>query len=101
MTLTDAGNARARRAESVEMEIVQPGWQITDAEGTEIGRVDAVGDGYLEVEEGLLAAERLYVPVSAIESAAEGIVALNVTRDEVDTVGWVVPPQTAEDADFA
>ena len=84
----------------MEMDIVQPGWQITDAEGTEIGQVDAVGDGYLEVEEGLLAAERLYIPVSAVESAADGVVALNVTRDEVDSVGWIVPPQTADGGDF-
>lgn len=84
----------------MEMEIVQPGWQIVDAEGTEIGAVDDVGDGYVVVEEGLLAAERLYIPVSAIESAADGVVELNVTRDEIDTVGWVVPPQTADDEDF-
>jgi hypothetical protein len=83
------------------MEIVQPGWQIVDAEGVEIGRVDAVGDGYLEVEEGLVAAERLYIPLSAVESAAEGAVTLNVTRDEIDAVGWVVPPKTSDDADFA
>ena len=84
----------------MELEIVQPGWQIVDAEGVEIGRVDAVGDGFIEVEEGLLAAERLYIPLSAVESAAEGAVTLNVTRDEVDAVGWVVPPQTSDDADF-
>ena len=79
---------------------MQPGWQIVDADETEIGRVEAVGDGFIEVEEGLLAAERLYIPVSAIESATDGVVRLNVTRDEVDTVGWVVPPQTADDQDF-
>jgi hypothetical protein len=82
------------------MEIVQPGWHIVDAEGTEIGRVDAVGDRFLEVEEGLLAAERLYIPLTAVESAAEGAVTLNVTRDEVDAVGWVVPPQTLDGADL-
>lgn len=84
----------------MEMEIVQPGWHIVDAEGTEIGRVDAVGDRFLEVEEGLLAAERLYIPLTAVESAAEGAVTLNVTRDEVDAVGWVVPPQTLDGADL-
>ena len=84
----------------MEMEIVQPGWQIVDADGTEIGPVAEVGDGYVVVEEGLLAAERLYIPVSAVESATDGVVELNVTRDEVDTVGWVVPPQPADDEEI-
>ena len=68
-------------ADPVSWLLIEPGWQVTDANGEEIGRVEAVTgdmnadifDG-LEVRSGVL--EKRYVPAEQVASIVQGEVRL-------------------------
>jgi hypothetical protein len=71
--------------------MIEPGWNVTDAEATDVGRVVEVeGDTELDIFDGLIVAtgllgKRRYVPSEDVGYIAEGEVGLSIDRDALDT----------------
>jgi hypothetical protein len=89
--------------EPVSWLLIEPGWKVVDAGGSEIGRVEeVVGDSGvdifngLSISTGLLAGAR-YVPAEVVGSITEGSVQLQLSDDEVkDLDAYSEPPPSEE-----
>ena len=79
--------------------LIEAGWEVLDADGDAIGRVDEVeGDENADIFSGLLISTGLltgtrFVPAEQVGLLTEGHVHLNLTGDEVKTL-----PDTARPA---
>jgi hypothetical protein len=73
---------------------VQPGWEIVGADDQRIGAVSDVEEGYLHFTKGFIASKDVYVPSDAISQVDPGEerVYLNVSKSEIDRLGWNTPP---------
>ncbi len=71
---------------------VQPGWDVFDSTGEDIGDVVEVGPGWMRVEKGKIFKKELYIPFSAITSSEGRAIWLNVSKGEVNDMGWDSPP---------
>lgn len=69
--------------------LIEQGWEVVDARGEEIGRVeDVAGDANADIFSGLVVSTGLlsghrFVPAEQVESLTEGHVRLSLTGDEV------------------
>jgi uncharacterized protein YrrD len=69
-------------ADPVSWLLVEPGWQVVDAQGEDIGRVhEVLGDTDSDIFDGLqvssgLLGRRHYVPAESIDEIVEGTVRL-------------------------
>jgi hypothetical protein len=79
---------------------LKPGWEVVANDGHRIGRFRDVGQHYVEVSEGRFSAE-IYVPASAIANVENETVHLNLSRAEVDGMGWQQPPRSSDDLQTA
>ncbi len=79
---------------------ISEGTEVRTVEGDSIGRVIAVEEGHLVVEEGRLFPTDHIVPLRAVEDVADGAVHLSVTRDVVLERNWdtALPPVEADAA---
>lgn len=77
-----------------DMQAIQHGWDVFDANGDKVGDVSDVSAGYVTVSKGFIFTSDRYIPVSAIEQTANDRVYLNVTKDEIDMRGWDEMPET-------
>jgi uncharacterized protein YrrD len=75
-------------ADPVSWLLIEPGWEVADAAGKEIGKVvevdaDLQGDIFsgLEVRSGLL--RKKYVPAEHVKLITEGRIELDITADEL------------------
>lgn len=68
--------------------LIQAGWDVVDSNADKIGTVEEVGQDYLLVRKGLIFTSDLYIPTSAVSSVEDGVVYLNVVKDEVESRGW-------------
>lgn len=77
-----------------DVQAIQHGWDVFDADGDKVGDVSDVFAGYVTVSKGFIFTSERYIPVSAIERTAHDRVYLNVTKDEIDASGWDQMPET-------
>lgn len=78
---------------------VEVGLDVMGACGHKIGEVVDVRPGHLVVEKGFLVPEDVYVPKTAIATADEHHLTLNVTREQSEHSGWDRDPEGIEDED--
>ena len=77
-------------ADPVSWLLIEPGWQVVDADGDEVGRVEEVtGDSGADIFDGLAIASSLfarprYVPAEHVGEIEEGSVRLTVDRAAVE-----------------
>ena len=90
-------------ANRVSWLVIEPGWRVVVADGTEVGHVDElIGDtgkdifNGLAVTTGLLAKPR-YVPAESVAEITEGTVQLSMSAEEVGRLAeYEPPPASAE-----
>jgi hypothetical protein len=83
--------------------MIEPGWKVLDAAGSEVGRVEElVGDtevdifNGLAISTGLLTGQR-YVPAEEVGAITEGHVQLQLSEDEVKSLrSYDRPPPSEE-----
>jgi len=71
---------------------IQAGSEVYGSDNEHIGTVDEAFDSYLLIQKGLFFPKDIYVPFSAITQADADRVVLNVTKDQIDSMGWNEPP---------
>ena len=67
----------------MDIDTVQPGWTVVDANGEELGTVIAAEGGELRIKKGGLLGGELTVPRSAISEVETGRVELNRTKNDL------------------
>jgi len=78
------------------------GTDVFGSDGEKVGSVSGVEGDYMVVSKGFFFPTDYYIPTSAIQSASDDGVYLNVTRDEALNQGWdAVPETTAYSTDQA
>ena len=83
--------------------MIEPGWEVVDAKGERVGRVEeTTGDSSHDIFDGLSIAPgvfgtALYVPSEHVGEITEGRVRLTLTKHEVEHLSeYEEPPTTAE-----
>jgi uncharacterized protein (TIGR02271 family) len=77
--------------------VVNEGDDVYGSDGDKVGSVIAVQNDYVVVEKGWFFPTDYYIPASAIASANDGQIYLNVTKDVALDQGWdTVPVATTE-----
>lgn len=85
-------------ADPVAWKVIEPGWQVVDRDGEEVGTVhEVVGDANADIFTGLTLHRGLlkrpgYVPSERVAEIVEGRIALDVAADEVDALDDEAPP---------
>jgi hypothetical protein len=70
--------------------VIEPGWEVVDASGGEVGKIDQVlGDPDLDIFDGLAVAtgilgKPVYVPAEQVGEITQGRVQLELSRDQVE-----------------
>ena len=88
-------------ADPVSWLMIETGWTVLAADGTEVGKVDEVaGDSSADIFDGLAVATSAlgkprYVPAEEIASIEPGIVRLRLTRDAAEQLGEYLEPATS------
>jgi uncharacterized protein (TIGR02271 family) len=72
---------------------IDNGWDVFGADGEKVGDVHEVQPHYLVVSKGFFFPTERYVPVSAISNVEHDRVYLNVTKEQIDSMGWDVVPE--------
>jgi len=67
---------------------IQAGWNVYGSDDAKVGDVAEVGSNYLLVQKGWLFTRDIYIPLSAVASVQENTIRLNVTKDQVASMGW-------------
>lgn len=78
---------------------IDEGWDVYGADGEKIGDVHDVQSHYLVVSKGFFFPTERYVPVTAITNVENDRVFLNVSKAEIESLGWDEIP--SEDAVYA
>lgn len=79
----------------------QSGMDVIGSDGEKVGEVDAVEQDYLIVRKGFFFPQDHYIPFSAVDSADENSVYLNVTKDGALEQQWGERPGTMSDTGYA
>jgi hypothetical protein len=88
-------------ADRVSWLMIEPGWKVLSADGSEVGEVDEVaGDSNIDIFDGLAIATSAfgkprYVPAEQVGEITEGTVRLKLTNDQVDRLGEYLEPATS------
>ncbi len=88
-------------ADPVSWFLIEPGWKVVAADGSEVGRVDEVaGDSGADIFDGLAIATSAlgkprYVPAEQVAEITEGTVRLSLTREQVERLGEYREPATS------
>ena len=90
-------------ADPVSWLMIEAGWKVLAADGTEIGEVDEVaGDSSRDIFDGLAIATSAlgrprYVPAEAVAEIIEGTVRLSLTPEQAENLDeYLEPATTAE-----
>jgi hypothetical protein len=92
-------------AEPVSWLLIEPGWQVVDAAGEDIGRVEAVtGDSNADIFDGLSIASGVlarpkYVPSENVGAITNGRVQLTLAASAVDQLGEYEEPAESIDVE--
>src|SRR5215216_6507056 len=73
---------------------ISVGDDVLGSDGGKVGTVAEVQPSYLVVEKGFFFPTDYYIPMSAVSSAGDGQVFLNVARDAALQSGWDTVPDT-------
>jgi hypothetical protein len=83
--------------------LIEPGWQVVDASGGDIGRVEAVtGDSDADIFDGLAVATAMlarpkYVPAEQVGAITDGTVQLKLARAAFAALGeYEEPPESID-----
>src|SRR5215207_5014899 len=76
------------------------GAEVFGADGEKVGTVAAVYPGYIVVEKGFFFPTDYYIPMSAVASADNDQVYLNVAKDVALQQGWDAQPVDLETASY-
>jgi len=71
---------------------IDHGWDVFGADGEKVGDVHEVQPHYIVVSKGFFFPTERYVPVSAITNVEHDRVYLNVSKDQIDSMGWDAAP---------
>ena len=77
--------------------VVNEGDDVFGSDGDKVGTVIAVQNDYVVVEKGWFFPTDYYIPASAIASASDGQIYLNVTKDVALDQGWDTAPVATTD----
>ena len=74
--------------------VIETGWNVYDNAGDKIGSVSEIGANYVLVQKGVIFVRDIYIPLTAVTAADpdQGAVQLSVGKDQIDDMGWDVPP---------
>jgi len=92
-------------ADPVSWLLIEAGWKVLAADGTEVGEVDeVVGDSNADIFDGLaIATSRFgkprYVPSEQVDEITEGTVRLSLTTAQVEQLGEYLEPATSAEID--
>jgi hypothetical protein len=81
--------------------LIEPGWEVLDAQGEHVGRVEeTTGDSTHDIFDGLSIAPGVfraarYVPSEQVGEITEGRVRLKLTKDEIEHLGEFEEPPTS------
>jgi uncharacterized protein (TIGR02271 family) len=79
---------------SSESNQINVGDDVYGSDGDKIGSVAEVQPSYILVEKGFFFPTDYYIPMSAVSSAGDGQVTLNVAKDAALNSGWDTVPDT-------
>ncbi|HVP75585.1 MAG TPA: DUF2171 domain-containing protein [Gaiellaceae bacterium] len=88
-------------ADPVSWLLIETGWKVLAADGSEVGEVDeVVGDDTEDIFDGLAIATSAlakprYVPAERVAEITNGAVRLSLTREEVSRLGEYLEPATS------
>ena len=88
---------------STESNQITVGDEVYGSDGEKVGTIAEVQASYIVVEKGFFFPTDYYIPMSAVTSAGNGQVTLNVAKDEALNSGWDTVPETdtmRTDVDF-
>ena len=90
-------NARSNTMQTTNVDQIRNGWTAYDANREQIGDVFEIGSNYVLVQKGLFFPKDLYIPLSQVTSVDEANADffVDVTKDNVESVGWDTPPADA------
>src|SRR4028118_1879669 len=71
---------------------VSVGDEVYGSDGDKVGTVAEVQPSYIVVEKGFFFPTDYYIPMSAVASAGDGQVSLNVPKDSALNSGWETVP---------
>src|ERR671921_1171052 len=71
---------------------INVGDDVYGSDGDKVGTVAEVQSGYLVVEKGFFFPTDYYIPMSAVASASDDQVSLNVAKDAALNSGWDTVP---------
>jgi uncharacterized protein (TIGR02271 family) len=77
---------------STESSQISVGDDVYGSDGDKVGTVAEVQSGYIVVEKGFFFPTDYYIPTSAIASASDGQIYLNVAKDAALNSGWDTVP---------
>ena len=97
-TASDAPDMGTATTGTMNIDQIQNGWDVYGSDGEKVGDVDEVGPNYVLVQKGMFFTKDLYVPTSAITDIEDDRVTLNVTKDQVESMGWDEPPMADVDS---
>lgn len=75
--------------------VIVPGSDVVGSDEAKVGSVREVFPDYFVVEKGFFFPTDYYIPATAVASADDQTVYLNVTKDAALSQGWEIPPTTA------
>jgi hypothetical protein len=81
--------------------VIEAGWEVLAADGTQVGQVDeVVGDSSADIFDGLAIATSTfgkprYVPSEQVDEITEGTVRLSLTPAQVEQLGEYLEPATS------
>jgi uncharacterized protein (TIGR02271 family) len=77
---------------SSESSQISVGDDVYGSDGDKVGTVAEVQTGYIVVEKGFFFPTDYYIPMSAVSSAGDGQITLNVAKDAALNSGWDTMP---------
>jgi hypothetical protein len=92
-------------ADRVSWLMIEPGWQVIDARGDELGKIEAVtGDSNADIFDGLsvatgIVARPKYVPAEQVGAITDGTVQLKLERSAFDALGEYEEPAASIEID--
>jgi hypothetical protein len=90
-------------ASPVSWFVIEPGWKVVAADGSEIGEVaETVGDSSHDIFDGLSVRSRRfgkprYIPAEEVTSITEGLVRVKLSRDQVHYLREYDEPPPSEE----
>jgi hypothetical protein len=89
-------------ADPVSWLVIERGWQVVDADGNDVGKVEeTVGDSSRDIFNGLTIAKSLlsrgrYVPAEQVDEIFDGCVRLKLRGDEIEELAEYHEPPPQE-----